>query len=627
MPVRLKWEVDSIHLSSKNKLTHSGNGKGERQLLIDLIDNDLLTSHFQPIFSISSSSYFGFEALARIKDPSFTTIKSISDLFQMAINCEMITQIDFTCFYNAVSLAVQQGMNDNSSLLFVNLSPSTICDSTHCVQIANRFMKELELKNEKVVIEITEESFIKDSNNFKKIIDRYRKEGYKIAIDDFGSGFGGLKMLSIIEPDFVKIDRHFVSNIDKAIVKHNLVDSISIACNRLGIKVIAEGIERAEELEAISNMGIDLVQGFYLCHPQPNIECENDILKRFEKIKSDELLNMNDNSINAETKCIGDIAIAVEVISSNTPVKKVLSQLIDNPEIRCLPVVDGESIVGMIYRMRFIENQVVGKCGYGMHINYHKLISQVMERNFLIVEYNQPLEDVSQRVQKRRHEKLYDEIAVTKNGKYYGIVPINVLLDALTHKSLSLAKGANPLTGLPGNEAIQREIEQRIKNSAHFDVAYFDLNNFKPFNDFYGFAKGDYVIKTLAQILVDVTSKYKNRNIFLGHIGGDDFILICHPSISIDLCKDIINEFEKRQIDFHGEEDYKIGYYKSKNRKGEEETFGLLSLSIGIISTEVYKIGSFAELASISTEVKKAAKKESTNTGKSAIFRDRRLQG
>lgn len=619
MPMRLKWEFDPKKQDSIK--TTSGNGKGKDKIILELIDNNLLTSYYQPIFSINNNSIFGFESLARVKENPFITFKSMIEFFEMAIECNMITNVDFICFSNAVENAVNQGIRENSALLFINMSPSTICDPSHCVRTVGQILYEFNIKSEKIVIEITEESFVKDSKNFKKIIEQYKNFGFKIAIDDFGAGYGGLKMLSMIEPDFVKVDRHFISHIDKAIVKHNLVDSVTIACNRLGIKVIAEGIERAEELEVVSNLGIDLVQGYYLARPHPNIETENTILTKFEN------LVIGDKNVSAETKCIGDIVVDIKAISHNEPVKNVLNQLIENPNLRCLPVVDKDRIVGMIYRTRFIENQVVGKCGYGMHLNYHKLISHVMEHNFLTVEYNEALEEVSQRVQKRKVNKLYDEIAVTKNGKYYGIVPINILLDAITAKSLALAKSANPLTGLPGNESIQREIEKRIIKNIHFDVAYFDLNYFKPYNDYYGFAKGDAVIKALGQVMIDVTNGNKDQSIFVGHIGGDDFILLCHPSLSIKLCEDIIKEFESRQIEFHGEQDYKAGFYKSKNRKGDEETFGLLSLSIGIISTEVYKIDSFAELASIASEVKKAAKKESMINKKSAIFRDRRLQG
>jgi EAL domain-containing protein (putative c-di-GMP-specific phosphodiesterase class I) len=140
-------------------------------------------------------------------------------------------------------------------------------DPTHRVGITDELADKWSISKERIVLEITEETAIRNCKLFKDTIVYYKKRGYKIAIDDFGAGYGGLKMLSIIEPDFIKIDRHFISNIDKAAVKFNLVDSIASACHRLGIKVIAEGIEQGEELKVVMNMGIELLQGYYLAHP------------------------------------------------------------------------------------------------------------------------------------------------------------------------------------------------------------------------------------------------------------------------------------------------------------------------------------------------------------------------
>ncbi|MBV6341885.1 EAL domain-containing protein [Candidatus Magnetobacterium casensis] len=269
------------------------------------------------------------------------------------------------------------------------------------------------------------------------MIDVLKGKGYKIAIDDFGAGYGGLKMLSIIEPDFVKIDRHFISNMDKALVKYNLVDAIATACHRLGIKVIAEGIETEHELRLVVNMDIELLQGFLLKRPSPMLE--------------------------------RDIASVCSVFN-------------------------------------------------------------------------------------------------------------------------------------------RQDVE--------------DLDNFKPYNDNYGFEKGDNVIGELARIMEGVRDAEADNFSFVGHIGGDDFILITRPRSSFAMCNLIIERFRKNLCSFHGDEDCNRGFYHAKNRKGEMERFELLSLSIGIVSTEVYKIESFAQLASLSSDVKKAAK---SKPGFS-IVRDRRME-
>jgi diguanylate cyclase (GGDEF)-like protein len=324
-----------------------------------------------------------------------------------------------------------------------------------------------------------------------------------------------------------------------------------------------------------------------------------------------------------EKDFVGTIAQKVIPTHPDTSVIDTFSRFIKNPELRGLPVVEGNRVVGMLHRSRFLENQILGKFGYGFALNQYKTVGKLMEQRFFVIEAKTTLEEAAQKIQSRKSEFRYEDICITKNGNYFGTLPISVLLDAITEKSLLLAKGSNPLSGLPGNEFIQREINKKLSQSLHFDVCYIDIDNFKPYNDHYGFEKGDYVIKTLAYILSDVIANNHNNFDFIGHIGGDDFIVITRPQNSVLTCDKIIAHFENHLQEFHASSDLKIGGYVALNRKGEESEFPLLSLSIGIVSTEFFKIESYAQLASIATEVKNAAKSQ---TG-SSIVRDRRCMG
>jgi diguanylate cyclase (GGDEF)-like protein len=202
-----------------------------------------------------------------------------------------------------------------------------------------------------------------------------------------------------------------------------------------------------------------------------------------------------------------------------------------------------------------------------------------------------------------------DNICVTKGGVYYGVVDVNLFISAITDINLTLAKGANPLTGLPGNESIQREINERLLKRDGFDIAYVDIDNFKPFNDYYGFQRGDVVIKEIGECISRVTRSAAGSSCFCGHIGGDDFIIITGPHQAESISSQVIKALEDLLLEFHGEKDFSAGCYSTLNRKGEQETFGLLSISIGIVNTRLTPVTSYAELASVSTEVKKAAKK------------------
>ncbi len=140
-----------------------------------------------------------------------------------------------------------------------------------------------------------------------------------------------------------------------------------------------------------------------------------------------------------------------------------------------------------------------------------------------------------------------------------------------------LARESNPLTGLPGNWAIKREIEKRILYGKLFDIAYIDINNFKPYNDYYGFEKGDKVIITLGEILHNISKK--NPLIFVGHVGGDDFIILTDVDEAKTICEELIEAFEKNLFCFHGD-DFHKGYYISKIGKKRQKSFLFFPLPV-----------------------------------------------
>ncbi|MGD0282712.1 MAG: bifunctional diguanylate cyclase/phosphodiesterase [Dissulfurispiraceae bacterium] len=614
MAIRLKWQVSNA--AEESFYVANDTNKACRQTILDLVDSKALTIHFQPIFSSAEGKVFGYEALTRIKGEH--TFADVSDLFQKAVLTNTVSTLDIHCQENAINQASALGFQQSKANLFVNVCPETMMDAVNSADITDELVERWNIPKDRIVLEITEESAIYNYNLFKQSIEFYRNRGYRIAIDDFGSGHGGLKMLSIIEPDFVKIDRHFVSNIDKAIVKFNLVDSIATACHRMGIKVIAEGIEQQEELESILNTGIELLQGYLLQKPGPMLNGDH------ANIPTLQTRRKNNTSGRSEQSLIGEIANFIEPIDPSASVMTAFNRFIKDAGLRGLPVVESDRVLGMLHRNWFLENQILGRCGYGFALNSYKNVSKLMDRQFMVFESNTTLEEVAQRINARKSEFLYDDVSVTEHGKYSGTVAISALLDAMTERSLILAKGANPLSGLPGNEFIQRDIEKKLTQNMHFDVCYVDINNFKPYNDHYGFERGDIVIKNLAQILRETILSFDSGIFnFVGHIGGDDFIVVTRPQISIPVCEKVIAQFEAQLPEFHGTDDCIKGEYVSRNRKGEEESFRLLSLSIGIVSTEVYMVESYAQLASIATEVKKAAKMK---TG-SWIERDRRKMG
>jgi len=179
---------------------------------------------------------------------------------------------------------------------------------------------------------------------------------------------------------------------------------------------------------------------------------------------------------------------------------------------------------------------------------------------------------------------------------------------------------ANPLTKLPGNASVLKELESRIKSGEPFAVSYLDLNKFKEFNDYYGFERGDRVILHTASVIINALEKFGSLNDFLGHIGGDDFLFIVTPDCVETVCSEIILQFEKDTATFYTQEDANRGYIIVKNRAGELCRIPLLTLSIGIISNEHKALDHVGQIIQLSTELKNYAK----TFGKNIFIKDRR---
>ncbi len=167
---------------------------------------------------------------------------------------------------------------------------------------------------------------------------------------------------------------------------------------------------------------------------------------------------------------------------------------------------------------------------------------------------------------------------------------------------------ANPLTRLPGNISIQRELERRLSAGGPLAVCYIDLDRFKAFNDHFGFQRGDEVIQRTATILLKASTACGSGKDFVGHIGGDDFIQITEPACAERLCKEIIQKFDAMMPQLYDEEDRVRGYLRHTDRKGQEVRVPLLSVSIALVTNDSHPLTHPGEIAKIGAELKAYAK-------------------
>jgi diguanylate cyclase (GGDEF)-like protein len=167
---------------------------------------------------------------------------------------------------------------------------------------------------------------------------------------------------------------------------------------------------------------------------------------------------------------------------------------------------------------------------------------------------------------------------------------------------------SSPLTGLPGNLAVEQALRERIESGKLFAVCYFDLDNFKPYNDKYGFVAGDVVLKMLSEFIISAVLERGNESDFIGHEGGDDFIVITTPECAEAICQDVLTRFDEAIVDQYDEEDRAQGYCVSYDRQGNEVAFPFISVSVAIVINERRELIHPGQIAQIAAEVLKYAK-------------------
>lgn len=209
-------------------------------------------------------------------------------------------------------------------------------------------------------------------------------------------------------------------------------------------------------------------------------------------------------------------------------------------------------------------------------------------------------------------EKSHRIKILKESVEYYIKKPVNPDYLYFTIKNLSrlitMNRRISPLTGLPGNVQIHAELKKRIANRDNFSVLYLDLDNFKAYNDVYGFLKGDEIIKFTADVILKCVHERIPEDAFVGHIGGDDFVAILPILDAEDICESIIANFDAQVKKFFTEEDAEKGYIEVENRRGIIEQFPLTSISIGVVVADKNRFANMLEIGEIGAQVKHLAK-------------------
>lgn len=222
-----------------------------------------LHSLFQPIICLSERRILGYEALSR--DPSNSPLHSPVALFSVAGQAGRLSELEMACRESACRRFSEQKLPGK---LFLNVSPESLMETAHQPGRTLQLLHDYGIPPSQVVIELTEQTPTDDFDLLQTALHHYRNMGFSIALDDLGAGYSSLRLWSELRPDYVKIDRHFIDGIHQDALKREFVGSILQIAKASRAQVIAEGIELPEELAVLTEMGVDLVQGYLLCRPQ-----------------------------------------------------------------------------------------------------------------------------------------------------------------------------------------------------------------------------------------------------------------------------------------------------------------------------------------------------------------------
>lgn len=562
-----------------------------------ILSTGSITTVFQPIISLNDGNVIGYEALSR--GPKESPLYYPDKLFQSASAYNKSWELESLCRVKALEKAHNI---DYDKLLFINVDPLIFKDDKFKKGFTKEFLIKHKISPESIIFEITEKTAIEDYTGFKRALDNYTEQGYQIAIDDTGSGYSGLKTLYQTKPHYIKIDMDLIRDIDKDYFKQALIKSLVTFAKSTNMKVIAEGIETEAELCTLISLNVYAGQGFFIQKPSENFDVASDESKKVI-IKYNKLKNHRNNFGN---HCIGEISSFQPYFSPDVSCEKI-KNYIDKSNTRGVCIVKKDKPVGLI--MKYSLDSVMAS-QYGFSVFSKRHIALIMDNSPLIVDYNTPVSEVSKIAIAREDSKVYDCVIVVKDSNYYGLVSIKDLLEFTTKLERNYAKELNPLTGLPGNAIIEKILNDIRTLSSKYCVLYFDLDNFKAYNDVYGFENGDKILKFTSDLLKSNLKKSFPYNSFLGHIGGDDYICVIENTIDKceELCNKLLIDFDKNILSFFNERDILNGYIESTDRQGNRALFNITSLSIAGLYGSFNNFSSSEEIAKLATKIKKEAK-------------------
>lgn len=566
-----------------------------RTIVFGIIDHA-----FEPIVNIHTGATFGFEALLR--NYQAAGFETIWEFFETAYKEGALYQVELLLREKAIEKFCRSGFQERIKL-FLNVDNRVLEMSDYQQGNTAKILARYKMPASAICFEISEMHRLSGSDAVMQILHLTKSQNYKIAIDDFGTGFSGFQLMYYASADFIKIDRFFISNISNDSKKRFFVASIINMAHLLGITVIAEGIETEQEFYICRDLGCDLIQGHYIQKSTTDIR---EMKTKYEVVEM--LVRKDRRKVSQDQEIIYNQSEYIPQIPITATMEEVFNKFLEFDNYSFFPVTTENNEPVGIVREKDLKAYTYSM--YGRQLLKNKSFGKTL-RDFIV---KCPIVDINTKAEKMLEifsvGETVEGIIVTAQMEYIGFLSAKALLRVLNEKNLMAARDQNPLTKLPGNTLIYGYVSEALNDvESDYILVYYDFDNFKPYNDRYGFRNGDRVILLFSEIL---QKRFSRENCFIGHIGGDDFF-VGFKNLRFEEVYELtamaIQEFTEGVKPYYDEVDRAHGYIESKDRDGKLRQFPLLTVSAAMLEIPKHRNPlTMDEISAVLAEMKKSAK-------------------
>lgn len=560
----------------------------------------LLNMHFQPLGRLRDGEVFGHEALVR--GPKGHALGSPDALFAAAHAQGVNFDLEVHCVKLALRHWAVQGMQGR---LLVNLSASSLA-ALMAHPVAHGILglvHELNIVTGRLVVELTEHERVENLPRLIQAVGLIRQYGVQLALDDFGDGRSSLRLWAELKPDYVKIDKYFAKDIAAHPDKVQTITALKRIAETFGTQMVAEGLETPQELRVLRDLGIELGQGYLLGRPQAEL-ASGLLPAAVEVIASREISVLPSKTRNGrEDFTVGEIMQRVAPLPADATHRQAARRFQDDETLKAIAVIDQDGRpLGLVNRQAFF-NQYAKPYFKELYDNRSCLL--FANTRPMQLETHIGLEQLTDVLTSEDQRYLTEGFILTRDARYVGMGTGERLVRAVTELRIEAARHANPLTFLPGNIPLTLHIARLLHGGAPFVACYADLNHFKPFNDYYGYWRGDEMIRLLANTLV---AHCDVRRDFIGHVGGDDFVILFQSEDWHERIEHAVASFNREAVHLFDDDARARGGIEAEDRDGVMRFFPLTTLSAGVLRVQSGDFHQPEQVASAAAAAKHKAK-------------------